>query len=98
MGQFSVKIYGATGSALSEKQHARAFANVPCVTLGLTGIDASHDQNLRFWLKALDVKKEGFTIEFSTWSDTHIARASVSWQAIGQAKPDIVKAASKATT
>ena len=76
----------------------RAFANVPCVTLGLTGIDASHDQNLRFWLKALDVKKEGFTIEFSTWSDTHIARASVSWQAIGQAKPDIVKAASKATT
>ena len=43
-------------------------------------------------------KKEGFTIEFSTWSDTHIARASVSWQAIGQAKPDIVKAASKATT
>lgn len=73
----------------------RGFGEVPCVTLGLTGIDASHDQNLRFWLKALDVKKEGFTIEFSTWSDTHIARASVSWQAIGSAKPDIVKVASK---
>lgn len=76
---------------------SRAFANVPCVTLGLTGIDAAHDQNLRFWLKALDVKKEGFSIAFSTWSDTHIARATASWQAIGTAKPDVVKAARKSS-
>jgi hypothetical protein len=74
---------------------ARAFDDVPCITLGLTGIDADHDHNLRFWLNALNVKKERFTIEFTTWSDTHIARASVSWQAVGPAKPDIVKAASK---
>lgn len=74
---------------------ARAFAEVPSVMLGLTGIDAAHDQNLRFRLEALKIKKEGFTIEFSTWSDTHIARASVSWQAIGKPKPDIVKAADK---
>lgn len=74
---------------------ARAFADVPSVTLGLTGIDAAHDQNLRYALKALDIKREGFAMEFSTWSDTHIARASASWLAIGKAKPDIVKAADK---
>lgn len=63
---------------------ARAFSEVPCVTLGLTGIDAAHDQDLRFWLHALNVEREGFTVEFTTWDDTHIARASVSWQALGK--------------
>lgn len=71
----------------------RAFKEPPNITLGLTGIDAAHDQNLRFWLHALNVKATGFTIEFTTWDDTHIARASVSWQATGLAKPDIVKQA-----
>lgn len=73
----------------------RGFAEVPCVTLGLTGIDAAHDQNLRCALQAVDVTKEGFVIKFATWGDTHIARASASWQAIGKAKPDIVKASAK---
>lgn len=73
----------------------RAFADMPSVTLGILGIDADHDQNLRFRLEALNIKREGFTIEFFTWSDTHIVRASAAWQAIGKAKPDIVKATDK---
>lgn len=72
----------------------RGFAEPPSIVLGLTGIDAAHDQNLRFWLHPLNVKATGFTMEFTTWDDTHIARASVSWQAVGKAKPDIVKMAS----
>lgn len=65
---------------------ANAFAEPPGITLGLTGIDAAHDQNLRFWLDAVDVTAKGFTIMFKTWDDTHIARASVAWQALGKYK------------
>ncbi|WP_243700280.1 H-type lectin domain-containing protein [Paracoccus versutus] len=61
------------------------FADVPLINLGLTGVDSAHDQNLRFWLRAADVTPQGFSIEFSTWGDTHIARAAVSWQAVGEA-------------
>ena len=60
------------------------FGEVPCVSLGLSGIDAAHDQNLRFRMEAVDVTAEGFVIEFVTWGDTHIARASVNWQALGE--------------
>ncbi|MDR0808783.1 MAG: H-type lectin domain-containing protein [Gemmobacter sp.] len=62
------------------------FAEPPAINLGLVGIDSAHDQNLRFRLRAADVTPRGFAIEFSTWGDTHIARASVSWQAIGEAQ------------
>ena len=72
-----------------------AFAETPCVTLGLTGMDAAHDQNLRYALQAVDITKEGFVINFATWGDTHIARVTTSWQAIGKAKLDIVKVSNK---
>ena len=74
----------------------QGFKEAPNITLGLTGIDAAHDQNLRFRLQAIDVKATGFTVEFTTWGDTHIARASVAWQAIGKTKPDILKASGTA--
>ncbi|MBL4919042.1 H-type lectin domain-containing protein [Szabonella alba] len=59
------------------------FASPPVVTIGLAAIDSAHDQNLRFWLAAHDITTTGFKIEFSTWADTHIARAAISWHAIG---------------
>jgi hypothetical protein len=75
-------------SVKKEILFVQVFEEAPNITLGLTGIDAAHDQNLRFRLQAIDVKATGFTIEFTTWSDTHIARASMAWQAIGKIKPD----------
>ena len=74
----------------------KAFKDAPSISLGLMGIDAAHDQNLRVWLTAKDVRASGFTLEFSTWGDTHIARAAVSWQAIGSVKADILAGADKA--
>jgi hypothetical protein len=73
----------------TEIQFYSAFRYPPAITLGVTGLDSSHDQNLRFWLNAIDVTGTGFIIEFKTWGDTHIARASVSWQAVGAKKPTI---------
>lgn len=62
------------------------FAAPPAVSLGLTGIDSAHDQNLRIRLITRNVTATGFTIECSTWHDTHIASAEISWQAIGAAE------------
>ena len=62
------------------------FAAPPLVTLGLAGIDSAHNKNLRVWLVARDVAEAGFSLECRTWGDTRIARASVSWHAIGQVR------------
>jgi hypothetical protein len=84
-------------SVKKEILFVQAFAEAPNITLGLTGIDAAHDQNLRFRLQAIDVKATGFTAEFTTWDDTHIARASMAWQAIGKTKPDTSNVKHRAT-
>ncbi|WP_044043326.1 H-type lectin domain-containing protein [Octadecabacter antarcticus] len=59
------------------------FRETPAITLGITGIDSDCTNNLRFVLNVTEVKATEFTMEFKTWERTHIARASVSWQAIG---------------
>ena len=64
----------------------RDFNEPPAITLGLSGMDSDHAHNQRFWLNAINIKSTGFTIELTTWGTTHIARAGVSWQAIGEAK------------
>lgn len=75
---------------------ARAFAERPIVTLSFCGLDAAHDQNLRCQLFAEHVSSTDFTIRFFTWSDTHIARASVTWFAIGRRRSNPVEAFEKA--
>ncbi|MBE9477430.1 MAG: H-type lectin domain-containing protein [Proteobacteria bacterium] len=63
------------------------FQRPPHITLGISGMDSSSAQNLRFSLVSEAVTSEGFEIVLKTWSDTKIARASVNWSAIGQAVP-----------
>jgi hypothetical protein len=59
-------------------------------------MDSDHTQNLRFWLNAINLSTFGFTVELKTWGSTHMARAGVSWQAIGMAKPNPIEAKDKA--
>lgn len=66
---------------------AAPFQRPPHVTVGLSGIDASRAQNLRFNITAQEITREGFVLCFVTWDDTRIARASASWTAIGAAVP-----------
>lgn len=70
----------------------KPFKEKPAITLGVTGIDSAHDQNLRFWLQAKSISSTGFTMEFSTWADTHIARAAISWQAVGLGRTETDRA------
>lgn len=66
---------------------AAPFQKPPHVTVGISGIDSSRAQNLRFNITAEEVTREGFVLSFVTWDDTKIARASASWTAIGAAVP-----------
>lgn len=68
-------------------QFAAPFHKPPHITIGLSGIDTSRAQNLRFNLIAEEVTRDGFVINFVTWDDTKIARASATWSAIGAAVP-----------
>ena len=60
------------------------FAAIPTIQVALAAIDATHEQNLRFHVRAKDITPEGFTVEMMTWSDTRIARATASWFAFGE--------------
>lgn len=62
-----------------------SFLAPPVIMLSPTGIDITHDKYFRFWLCAKDITATGFKIEHSTWEDIHIARAVVSWTALGKA-------------
>ncbi len=64
-----------------------SYQKVPHITLGVTGMDSSKAQNLRFTLVAENIDLEGFEIVMKTWGDTKLARASVNWSALGQAVP-----------
>ncbi|WP_312524956.1 H-type lectin domain-containing protein [Paracoccus sp. (in: a-proteobacteria)] len=56
----------------------------PAVQVSLSGIDATHEQNLRCKVYAKEVTNTGFIVGISTWGDTRIARATSSWMAIGE--------------
>lgn len=71
----------------TEIEFAAPFQKPPHIHLGLSGIDSSQAQNLRFNLLAEDITVEGFRLVFRTWSDTRIGRASVNWTAIGAGVP-----------
>ncbi|WP_313352855.1 H-type lectin domain-containing protein [Paracoccus sp. (in: a-proteobacteria)] len=62
-----------------------AFADIPIINLGLTGIGSIHDQDLRLFLRARDVTERGFSIELTTWRSIMIDQATLAWLAIGKA-------------
>ena len=62
----------------------KAFVRTPLVTAYIVGLDSDHSTNLRYWLNVTDVGPLAFTLEFKTWGNTRIARAGVSWSAVGR--------------
>jgi len=61
----------------------RAFTAAPVVHLGVVGVDASRDHNLRLRTSAQDITPTGFTIVVQTWLQSQIWSVDVSWLAIG---------------
>ncbi|HEX3852260.1 MAG TPA: H-type lectin domain-containing protein [Polyangiaceae bacterium] len=61
----------------------RAFSAPPVVQVGVVGLDASKDDNLRFSLRAEQISAHGFTLRVETWLNTKIWSVEISWLAIG---------------
>jgi len=64
------------------------FLTPPAVQVGLTLWDISNKANIRADLAAEDITETGFTIVFTTWGDTQVARMRANWMAIGEAADD----------
>ena len=64
-------------------QFDRAFSAPPVVQLGVCGVDASKDHNLRLRTRAEDIQPSGFTLVVETWLQTQLWSVEVSWLAIG---------------
>ncbi|EBA02846.1 hypothetical protein RB2150_18367 [Rhodobacterales bacterium HTCC2150] len=56
----------------------------PLVQVNLSGVDASHAQNLRLTLAVKSTSLEGFVVGAKTWGDTKIASVDISWMAMAQ--------------
>jgi hypothetical protein len=61
----------------------QAFSGPPVVHVGLVGLDASKDDNLRVRVRAIDITSTGFVVEAATWLYTRLWSVEVSWLAIG---------------
>ncbi len=76
-----------TGDGPREVRYAvsfeESFSANPNVMVSVSMFDASNNMNIRFDVQAEGITPVGFDIVFRTWSDSKIARARVSWQAIG---------------
>lgn len=64
------------------------FTASPVVSVAISMWDMSNAANGRADIKAEDVTAGGFSIVFSTWGDTKVARIRVAWTAIGPARDD----------
>ena len=62
---------------------AAPFSAPPVVQLGVVGLDASKDDNLRLKVRAEAISRTGFTVLVETWLHTRLWSVDVSWLAIG---------------
>jgi hypothetical protein len=61
----------------------QGFSAPPVVHVGIVGLDASKDDNLRVRVRAIDITAAGFVVEAETWLNTRLWSIEVSWLAIG---------------
>jgi H-type lectin domain len=66
-----------------EVSFERSFSSAPVVHVGLVGLDASKEDNLRLALRVEGITSEGFTLVVETWLHTRLWAVDVSWLAIG---------------
>ena len=57
----------------------RAFCRTPHVVASLTGLDNSHDHNLRIVIAVVSQTATYFDVKFSTWADTYIYMVAISY-------------------
>ena len=64
------------------------FLTPPVIHIGFSLWDMSNDANTRVDLKSENITGDGFTIIFTTWGDTKVARMRANWMAIGEVEDE----------
>ncbi|SDE27729.1 H-type lectin domain-containing protein [Paracoccus isoporae] len=84
------EMWTGTGSrSLRQRvEFADSFIEPPTVHVGLSMWDIDSQQNQRVDIGTEEVGRSGFTIVFSTWGDTRVARVRAQWLAIGPVTHD----------
>ncbi len=59
------------------------FSAPPVVQAGLSGFDIDQGTSARLSVNVMNITAEGFEITLTTWLDTLVYAAEVSWLAIG---------------
>lgn len=70
---------------IKKVEFASKFKERPVVHVSLSMIDGANWTNQRIEIKSQAISRSSFEIVFKTWGDTKVARAAVSWLAIGDA-------------
>ncbi|MEE9452932.1 MAG: H-type lectin domain-containing protein [Paracoccaceae bacterium] len=65
-------------------EFSEPFLSPPTVHAGFALWDISNEAGTRVDLATETITEHGFTIRFTTWGDTKIARMRVNWMAIGE--------------
>lgn len=63
---------------------SESFHSDPSVTVWLSMWDMANGANNRADVRAENITKTGFDVNFRTWGDTKVARVRVGWQALGE--------------
>lgn len=66
-----------------EVRFSEPFVEPPVVHISMGMWDIGINGNQRADLKAVEITRDGFQVEFRTWGDTRVARVRASWMAIG---------------
>ena len=62
---------------------ASPFSYPPVIHIGLTGFDIDQNTSPRLSTSVANITSEGFTIVLTTWQNTLVYSADVTWLAVG---------------
>jgi len=61
----------------------RPLKSIPMVFVSITELSTESTARLKYHAKAINITKEGFTLEFKVFCDTFVDEAEVNWMALG---------------
>lgn len=79
------KMWSGSGTRQRKKTivFSEPFEAPPAVQVSMSLLDMDKDTNMRADVQAKNISTTGFDLIFRTWGDTRVARARLSWIAMG---------------
>jgi hypothetical protein len=74
---------GADRHFIAPVQFDKPFKSIPTVLVSLSGLDTDCSKNARLYIDSKDIVASGFSAVISTYSDSKVFGAQISWIAFG---------------